>query len=244
MKTIPLHTPHSLSGILLIAVFLMALLQGCAEKQPAAQNSSAPEKNWKTEKLSKENSVLVLVDFLTGFDSAVNTIDTLTFYHNVNAFVKIGEIFKLPTVVLGDEGGFRGNFYPVIRKHAVQATYIERQTPSAWRVEAFRNYIAKTGRKKIILGGISLDNCVLQTSIDLIDNGYQVYVCADVSPAENEIVKQAALMRLEQAGAVIVTWGSIAGEIMGDWHTPEGEPVGKLYQDHSVYGGKLKPVSR
>lgn len=228
------------SNLLLVVASIM-LLQACVN---ANKQEAKPANNWYTEKLSRDNCTLVLVDFLTGFDPGVKTIDTLSFYHNVHAFAKIGQIFKLPTIVLGDEGGFRGNFYTAVRKYAPNATYLERQTPSAWRVEAFRDFLSKTGRKKVVLGGISLDNCTLQTSIDLLQNGYQVYVCVDVSPAESELVEQAAMMRLQQAGAVLVTWGSIAGEIMGDWRSPEGQAVGQLYQDHSVYGGPLKPVQR
>lgn len=224
------------SRITIIALFIASsIIFSCNSNQ---------EKNWYTEKLSKDNTVLVLVDFLTGFDPAIKTIDTLTLYHNVTAFAKIGQIFKLPTIVLGDEGGFRGNFYSAIKKYTNGATFIERQTPSAWRVDEFKKFLTKANRKKILLGGISLDNCVLQTSLDLLANGYEVYVCIDVSPCENELVYHSALMRLQQAGAILVTWGSIAGEIMGDWRTPEANAVGNLYKEHSVYGGVLKPIIR
>ncbi|NBW36771.1 MAG: isochorismatase family protein [Cytophagia bacterium] len=225
----------------LVITLSILLFSACTTSKT---NDTHQTPTWHTEKLSRENCTWVLVDFLTGFDPGVKTIDTLTFYHNVTAYAKIGEIFKLPTIVLGDEGDFRGVFYSSVRKHAPNATYIKRETPSAWRVDAFQEFLAKTGRKKVVLGGISLDNCTLQTSIDLLNNGYQVYVCVDVSPAESELVQQAALLRLQQAGAVLVTWGSIAGEIMGDWRTPEGAAVGQLYQDHSVYGGPLKPIQR
>lgn len=225
----------------LAAASVLFLMCSCNSIQ---KDKSGSGKNYYTEKLTKENCTLVLVDFLTGFDPGVKTIDTLTFYHNVTAYAKIGQIFKLPTVVLGDEGGFRGNFYSAVRKYAGNATFIERQTPSAWRVEDFQNFLAKTNRKKVIMGGISLDNCVLHTSLDLLNNGYQVYVCVDVSPCENELVQKAALARLQQAGAIMVSWGSIAAEIMGDWRSPEGAAIGQLYQDHSVYGGTLKPINR
>ena len=227
------------AGILTSASLL--ILTACVSKHYSNQEH---DRSWYSEKLTKDNCIIVLVDFLTGFDPGIKTIDTLTFYHNVTAYAKISQIFKLPTIVLGDEGGFRGNFYSAVRKYTTNASFIERQTPSAWRVESFQSFLAKTGRKKVILGGISLDNCTLHTSLDLIQNGYQVYVCVDVSPCENVLVQQAAIMRLQQAGAVMISWGSIAAEIMGDWRSEEGSAVGQLYQDHSVYGGELKPIGR
>lgn len=192
------------------------------------------------EKLSKTNSVLILVDYLTGFDTGLRTINRSTYVNNVEAVSKMGAIFKLPTFILGDEGGFRGNFYPFIKKHLPEALQFGRHTPSAFHVPEFVEALANTGRKKVIISGISIDNCVLQTTLDLLKADYDVYVIVDASGADEPLVETSAMMRLTQAGAVMVTWVSIASEIMDDWNTPEGAAIGKLYQDHSAWGGFLK----
>lgn len=57
-----------------------------------------------TEKVSRDNATIVMVDFLTGFLPAIQTIDARTFHANIEAFAKTSEIFKLPTILLGDEG--------------------------------------------------------------------------------------------------------------------------------------------
>lgn len=59
----------------------------------------------------------------------------------------------------------------------------------------------------------------------------------DASGSDEKLVEQAAMMRLTQAGAVMTSWVSLASELMGDWQTPEGPAVGKLYQEHSAWGG-------
>ena len=192
------------------------------------------------EKLSKTNSVLIMVDYLTGFDTGLRTINRSTYVNNVEAVAKMGAIFKLPTILLGDEGGFRGNFYPFIKKHLPDAKQFGRHTPSAFHSPELVKALEETGRKKLIIGGISIDNCVLQTSLDLLKAGYEVYVIVDASGADEPLVETAAMMRLTQAGAVMVNWVSIASEIMDDWNTPEGPAIGKLYQDHSAWGGFLK----
>ncbi len=197
-----------------------------------------------TEKLSKTNATLIMVDYLTGFDPGLKTIGRNLYYHNVTALAKIGNIFKLPTIVLGDEGGFRGKFYPLIDKYLPNAPKLARKDPSAWTEKSVRDFIEKTNRKKIIIAGISLDNCTLQTSLDLLKNGYDVYVVVDASGTDEVLVEQAAMTRLTQAGAVMVTWVSIASEIMEVWDTPEGAEVGKLYQEHSAWSGPLKTIER
>jgi hypothetical protein len=196
------------------------------------------------EKLTKENAAFVYVDFLTGFDPGLKTIEKSTFVNNATAFAKLSEIFKMPTIVLGEEGGFRGKFYSLVKNHLKHGISVERHTPSAWDEPKFREEIKKIGRKKIILGGISLDICTQLLTLDLLREGYQVYVVVDASGSDQKVVEEAAMMRMTQAGAVMVSWGTLASELMKDWQTPEGPKIGDLYQEHSAWGGFYSSYSK
>jgi nicotinamidase-related amidase len=187
-------------------------------------------------KLTPENSALIMVDYLTGFWPGLRSIDSVAYENNVTALAKIGAIFALPTIVLGDEGGFRGTFYPQITENLPRAQRIARQSPSAWKEPTFRTALERAGRRKLIIAGISVDNCVLQTSLDLLRAGYEVYVVVDASGTDTRLVEDAALMRLAQAGAVMTSWVSLASELMDDWRNPTGQAVGLLYQQHSAWG--------
>jgi nicotinamidase-related amidase len=187
-------------------------------------------------KLTPENSALIMVDYLTGFWPGLRTVDSVTYENNVTALAKIGQIFRLPTVILGDTGSFRGQFYPQMARYLPGAQRVERHSPSAWKEAAFRDALARTGRRKVIIAGISVDNCVLLTSLDLLRAGYEVYVVVDASGTDSRLVEDAALMRLAQAGAVMTSWVSLASELMDDWQHPTGPAVGALYQQHSGWG--------
>lgn len=190
------------------------------------------------EKLTPENSVLVMVDYLTGFIPGIKTIDAQTYQNNVSALARIGQIFKdrLPTIVLGDEGGFRGKFFAQIDEFLPDAPKVERNQPSAWHSAEFRDLIKKYDRRKIIMAGISIDNCVTQLALDVLKNGYEVYVLPDVSGTDSLLVEQSAIARLTQAGAVMTNWVSLASELMDDWENPEGREIGELYQKYSKWG--------
>jgi nicotinamidase-related amidase len=192
-----------------------------------------------SEKLSRDNAAVILVDFLDGFLPGLRTIDHLLLRKNAEALTRLSSLFKLPTIMLGEEGSFRGNFFREVTDHAGHAIRVERHTPSAWDEPAFREALAETGRKKIILGGISLDICTLLLTLDLLGAGYEPYVVVDVSGSDTELNQMAAMMRMTQAGAVMVTVGSIASEIMGDWQTPEGATIGQIYQENSYWGRRL-----
>lgn len=189
-----------------------------------------------TEKVTPQNATLVMVDFLTGFDPGLNTIPKAVFNQNATALAKISNIFKLPTITLGEEGSFRGKFYPLVDEYLSKSIRVERHTPSAWDEPKFQQALKKIGRKKIILGGISLDICTNLLTLDLLRAGYEVYVVTDCSGSDQPIAETAAMMRMTQAGAVMTTWGTLASELMHDWQSPYGEAVGKLYQENSSWG--------
>lgn len=191
------------------------------------------------EKLTRGNCVVILVDFLDGFLPGLKTINHDLIRKNAEAFTRLSNIFDLPTIMLGEEGGFRGKFFSEVTAHADHAVRIERHTPSAWDEPMFRDKLAAIGRKKVLLGGISLDICTLQLTLDLLEAGYETYVVVDVSGSDTQLNETAALLRMTQAGAVMVSWASVASEIMKDWETPEGPAVGQLYQELSYWGNRL-----
>ena len=192
-----------------------------------------------TDKLTRDNAVVVLVDFLDGFFPGIKTIDHDLLRRNAEAFTRLSAIFNLPTIMLGEEGGFRGKFFPGVVANAGHAVRVERHTPSAWDEPTFQSTLAGMGRRKVILGGISLDICTLQLTLDLIGGGYEPYVVVDVSGSDTRLNEHAAMLRMTQAGAVMVNWASIASEIMKDWQTPEGPEVGRLYSEFSYWGNRI-----
>jgi nicotinamidase-related amidase len=198
----------------------------------------AEQRNY-AERLTRNNCAAVLVDFLDGFLPGLKTIDHFRLRKNAEAFAELTTIFKLPTIFLGEEGSFRGSFFPEVVAHAAHATRVERHTPSAWEEPKFREILAGTGRKKVLVGGISLDICTQLLTLDLLANGYEPYVVVDISGSDSTLVETAAMLRMTQAGAVMVSWASLASEIMGDWQTPEGPKVGALYQNNSVWGNRV-----
>ncbi len=59
------------------------------------------------------------------------------------------------------------------------------------------------GRGQVVLAGIEAHICVGQTALDLIADGYEVFVIADAVGSRAEGSKKLALRRLERAGAFV-----------------------------------------
>lgn len=232
------YIQSTLGGAAVLAIGAFTLMNFDEKPDPASsgQHPKVEVVRDYTEKLTIDNSAFIMVDFLTGFDPGLNTIPKAVFNQNATAMAKMTQIFKMPTIVLGEEGGFRGKFYPLVEEHLAHGIRVERHTPSAWDEPKFREAVKKLGRKKLIIGGISLDICTNLLAIDLLRAGYDVYVVTDCSGSDQELAELSAMMRMTQAGAVMITWGTIASELMKDWQTPYGEAVGRLYQENASWG--------
>ena len=199
-----------------------------------AQTSPAGRDNANLVKVTPQNAVFVYVDFNTGLDNQLTTVPGKQFRNNVAAFAKLNPIFKVPTAIFGEENDYYGPFYPEITQHVTHDAHrFHRTTPSGYTPE-FAEWLKKTGRKNVVIGGISIDNCTLHTSLDLLRAGYNVFVVLDVSSTNNQLAEDAAVRRLTNAGAVGTTWLAMATELVGDWNTPLGRELMAVVGQHLV----------
>jgi nicotinamidase-related amidase len=70
--------------------------------------------------------------------------------------------------------------------------------------------------------------CVLQTVMQLLDEGFQVYVVADAIVSRNKQHHKNALSRMQQAGAIITNYESVIFEWLRDAAHPEFKTLSKL----------------
>jgi nicotinamidase-related amidase len=88
--------------------------------------------------------------------------------------------------------------------------------------------LQKRGVWKILVAGIEAHVCVQQTVLDLLADGFNVYVAVDAVGSRHAIDRETALRRLDSAGATLTTteaalfeWCEIAG-------TPEFKQISAL----------------
>ncbi len=78
---------------------------------------------------------------------------------------------------------------------------------------------------QIVLAGCEAHVCVLQTALGLLDRSRRVYVVADAVGSRRPESKEAALRRLERAGAEIVTTEMVIFEWLGTAEDPAFKAV-------------------
>ena len=98
--------------------------------------------------------------------------------------------------------------------------------------EIFRR-LAEQGRPKVLVAGVETHVCVQQTVLDLLGDGFRVYVAVDAVGSRFEIDYQTALRRMQSAGATLTTteaalfeWCEVAG-------TPEFKQISQLAKEEA-----------
>jgi nicotinamidase-related amidase len=83
-------------------------------------------------------------------------------------------------------------------------------------------------RPNVVLAGMETHVCVAQTALDLLHAGLHVYLPVDSVAARTAVDHDAALRRLEQAGAVPTTAEAVAFEWVADAKHPQFKAVSQL----------------
>jgi nicotinamidase-related amidase len=91
----------------------------------------------------------------------------------------------------------------------------------------------EAGRAKIVLAGIETHVCVLHTALDLLAQGFSVYLPVDAVGSRFALDHEQALRRLERAGAVITTSETTVFEWVGGASHPRFKQVSALVQERT-----------
>lgn len=105
------------------------------------------------------------------------------------------------------------------------ATRFEKTIFSACGPEEVREHVVQSGRRQIIIVGLEAHICVQQTVLELLRRGCRPFVCADAVGSRHDLDYDIALLRMQQAGAVITTVESVVYELMHDAGHPAFKQV-------------------
>jgi nicotinamidase-related amidase len=88
-----------------------------------------------------------------------------------------------------------------------------------------------SGRRKWLIAGIEAHVCVQQTVLDLLAEGFRLYVAADAVGSRARLDYKIALRRLESAGATLTTVEAALFEWCQDSKAPQFKQISKLIQE-------------
>jgi nicotinamidase-related amidase len=165
--------------------------------------------------LTPENSALVLIDYQPGLIEGTNSIDRDVLLNNVVAIAKTAMMYELPVVLstVGVEAGYQQDTIPELKDLLAGVETIDRHTVDAWDSPEFRAAVEATGRRKIIMGALWTEVCLVYPALDMLREGYDIYAVSDVSGGTTLDAHERGMQRMIQAGAVPATWEAVMAEL-------------------------------
>jgi len=193
----------------------------------------------KTELLNPQNSALILIDFQPQMTFGVANIDRQTLFNNVMLLAKAAKIFNVPTVLTTVETkSFSGNFWPQVLDIFPDQEPVERSSMNSWEDAKLVEAVVATGRKKLVMAALWTEVCLTFPALEALRAGYEVYAVEDASGGTSVAAHNAAMRRIEQAGAVPVSALQVLLEYQRDWaHKDTYNAVIEVVKEHcGAYG--------
>jgi nicotinamidase-related amidase len=173
-----------------------------------------------------ENSVLVLVDYQVGTLQLIRTSSSDLCLRNAVTLASAAKALKIPVVLTSSqEDRIQGPISPALQKalpDAFKARVKRQGIVNAWGDPNFTAAIEATGRKNIIMGGVTTDICLVFPSISAVQEGYNVLAVMDAGGSSYEIQEEMAQRRMMHAGVVLTTTNTMVAELVQNWATPAG----------------------
>jgi nicotinamidase-related amidase len=88
---------------------------------------------------------------------------------------------------------------------------------NSWEDTGFKQAVKALGRKKLIMTALWTEACLTFPVLDAIQEGYEVYVPVDAVGGTSLAAHEAALRRMEQAGAKLISRVQMYCELQRDW---------------------------
>ncbi|KAI0069165.1 Isochorismatase hydrolase [Artomyces pyxidatus] len=165
-------------------------------------------------------TVFFVCDIQTRFRAAIHGFESIV--ATSNKMLKLAKILEVPVIFTEQNSRALGSTVPELSPQplgdlhlaTVEKTLFSMATPDVLSL------LMQHDLKSIVLFGIESHVCVLQSTLDLLELGYDVHVLADGVSSCNPEEVPIALARMRQAGAQITTSESLLFQLQGDSSKP------------------------
>src|SRR2546428_617353 len=162
-----------------------------SDTQPIDPSQSGRSRAY--QRLMPESAVLVLVDHQSGLVAGLRDLAPDEVRHNVVAFARAARILRVPVVLTSTAPLMWGPTLPELTAALPGVDNIERSVVNAWDEPRVREAVRRTGRQKLLIGGITTHVCLAFPAMSAVADGHDVYDLLDASGTWGELLQRAAV---------------------------------------------------
>lgn len=170
--------------------------------------------------LYQEQTVLIVLDiqdiFMPKNDEVVDK-----YLRQATRMIKAAQLLDIPLLVTEQYPERFGPTNAAVQETLGDVVRMPKIEFGCLANDAFRAVLAATGRKQILITGMEAHICILQTALDALAEGYEVYLLKDAIVSSRKEEYKAGMARMQQAGAIGVTVEMVIFELMRKAGTPE-----------------------
>jgi len=182
--------------------------------------------------LPPQNCVLTLIDFQKTQYATITSTTRERINLNAEAAARIAAAYDIPVVLstVAVDMGVNPPTEPELKAVLGNTPEIDRTGVNAWEDDEYRAAIEATGRKKVVMAGLWTEVCMAEPTLDMLKEGCEVYPLVDAIGGISTTSHEAALRRVEAAGARPITAIAFASELMRDWSRSDSGKLRDLFR--------------
>lgn len=183
----------------------------------------------KYENFNGSNAAMLLIDHQVGTMGWVKSISFEEMKRNALMLAQAARILKIPSILTSSMEEYAQG--PLLNElESILPAEFENRIKrfgivNAMDDENFAAAVKATGRKKIIIAGVTNDVCTVYPALSLVREGFEIQVVADAGGSPTKMADDIALRRMERAGVTLTSTNQLIAELAGSWVTPEGEQL-------------------
>jgi len=164
-----------------------------------------------------DKSALLIVDVQTHLTAIMPAKVLARLQRNMGLLLHAAKLLDIPVFATEQYPQGLGNMEQAIAELLPQGSKRYEKTSFACTgAENFSTDLKACGRSQIILAGMEAHICIMQTAVNLVKDGYKVFVAADAICSRHRESYETALLRLRYSGVTVLDAESVLFEWLGD----------------------------
>ena len=187
-------------------------------------------------KFTVENAVMLLIDHQQGTIKLARNQPYAEIVQNTRALARTAVETGMSLVLTSSmEDHFQGMLLEDLQTLAPDAYANRVKRPGVvdcWEYEPYKSAVVATGRKKLIMAGLTNDVCIVYPAISAVEEGYEVQVVVDAGGSPTTLADETSLRRMERNGVVLTSTNQVMAELAVSWSESFGATIQTImYQE-------------
>ena len=187
-------------------------------------------------KFTVENAAMLLIDHQQGTIKLARNLPYEEIVQNTRALARTAVEGGMPLVLTSSmEDRFQGMLLDDLQEIAPEAYKKRIKRPGVvdcWEYDEYKNAVLATGRKKLIMAGLTNDVCIVYPAISATEDGFEVQVVVDAGGSPTTLADETALRRMEKHGVTLTSTNQVMAELANSWSEGVGQTIQTImYQE-------------